>query len=104
MANYVDVRPATASQVRRRSSTPSVSTAAINVALFAGSIAMLLPFAWMIFSSFKSQYEILLSPPTLVPLVWHPENYVDAWNRAPFGRFYINTVVVAVSTTASALL
>lgn len=27
------------------------------------------------------------------------QNYVDAWNAAPFGRYYFNTVFVAVSTT-----
>ena len=27
------------------------------------------------------------------------QNYVDAWNAAPFGRYYINTVFVATATT-----
>ncbi len=27
------------------------------------------------------------------------QNYVDAWNAAPFGRYYYNTVLVAVLTT-----
>ena len=27
------------------------------------------------------------------------QNYVDAWNAAPFGRYYLNTVFVAVTTT-----
>lgn len=82
----------------------SSSTAAINLILFVGSILMLLPFAWMVLSSFKTQFEILASPPTLLPLEWHPENYVEAWNRAPFDRFYLNSLIVATTTTVSALL
>jgi len=27
------------------------------------------------------------------------QNYVDAWNAAPFGRYYLNTVFVAIVTT-----
>ncbi|AKI98071.1 carbohydrate ABC transporter permease [Kosmotoga pacifica] len=27
------------------------------------------------------------------------QNYVDAWNAAPFGRYYLNTVFVAIMTT-----
>src|SRR5712692_5218337 len=104
MAEYVEIRPATLTRRTGRTTAIPVSAAIINTVLVAGSIMMLLPFVWMIFSSFKSQFEILMNPPTLFPLAWHPENYVDAWNRAPFGRFYINSVVVAVTTTASALL
>jgi multiple sugar transport system permease protein len=102
MAEYVEARPNVIS--RRRSPAVPVSSVVINLVLIIGSIAMLVPFVWMIFSAFKSQFEILMSPPTLVPLVWHPENFVDAWNRAPFGRFYLNTAIVAVATTLSALL
>src|SRR5258706_14728723 len=102
MAEYVEARPNVIS--RRRTPAVPVSAVVINLVLVIGSIAMLVPFAWMIFSAFKSQFEILMSPPTLVPLTWHPENFVDAWNRAPFGRFYLNTAIVAVTTTLSALL
>jgi multiple sugar transport system permease protein len=76
----------------------------INTILVVGSIVMLLPFAWMVLSSFKTQFEILMNPPTFLPLEWHPENYVNAWNTAPFGRFYLNTVIVATTTTLSSLI
>jgi multiple sugar transport system permease protein len=76
----------------------------VNALLIAGSVLMLLPFVWMILSSFKTQFEILTSPPTLLPLEWHPENYITAWNTAPFGRFYMNSLIVAITTTLSALL
>src|ERR1041384_3028162 len=104
MAEYVETRPVTAAPPRVGMLTISPATAVINVLLFAGRIGMLLPFVWMIFSSLKAQFEVLSNPPTLVPLAWHLETYADAWTRAPFGRFYLNTVIVAVTTTLSALL
>jgi multiple sugar transport system permease protein len=87
---------------RALGATPT--TLLINGVLIGGSLLMLLPFAWMILSSFKTQYEILSTPPTFLPLEWHPENYVLAWNTAPFGRFYLNSLIVATTTTLSALL
>jgi multiple sugar transport system permease protein len=104
MSEITKARPLISTQRRGRSAAFPTTAVVINLILLAGSIAMLLPFAWMIFSSFKSQFEILMNPPTLIPLTWHPENYVDAMNRAPFGRFYLNTFIVAVATTLSALL
>ncbi len=103
MADIVRAQSLPAVAVRRQT-TVTTAGAIINVVLIVGSIAMLLPFLWMILSSFKTQYEILMNPPTLLPLQWHPENYVAAWNRAPFGRFYVNTVIVAVTTTLSSLV
>src|SRR5437899_2370352 len=104
MSEITAARPLTSTRGQERSATISASALVINVILIVGSVAMLLPFVWMILSSFKSQFEILMSPPTLLPLTWHPENYVDALNRAPFPRFYLNTFIVAVATTLSALL
>jgi len=76
----------------------------VNAFLVVGSLLMLLPFVWMVLSSFKTQYEILSTPPTFFPIEWHPENYVTAWTIAPFGRFYSNSLIVATTTTLSALL
>jgi multiple sugar transport system permease protein len=104
MANYVEVRPLSATRPSRRTATLTPGIALINTVLVVGSIVMLLPFAWMVLSSFKTQYEILMNPPTFLPLEWHPENYINAWNTAPFGRFYLNTVIVATTTTLSSLI
>src|SRR5689334_637715 len=76
----------------------------VNGFLVLGSLLMLTPFIWMVLSSFKTQFEILTYPPTLLPLQWHPENYLTAWNIAPFGTFYANSLIVAITTTFSALL
>jgi multiple sugar transport system permease protein len=104
MANYVEARSLPATRPARRTAALATGGVVVNAILIAGSVVMLLPFVWMVLSSFKTQYEILMNPPTFLPLEWHPQNYIDAWNIAPFGRFYLNTVIVATSTTLSSLL
>lgn len=64
----------------------------------------LLPIYWMVSSSLKPNYEIFAYPP-----VWWPEkpqwdNYYNALTALPFGRFAINTLIIAVTTIAGHLL
>lgn len=57
------------------------------------------PFLWMVSTSFKPSPEIYR-----VPLHWIPEdatiqNFIDAWNAAPFARYYLNSLTIASVTT-----
>jgi multiple sugar transport system permease protein len=61
------------------------------------------PFVWMVLTSFKDLHETLLSPPTLLPLVWHPDNYAVAWRAADFPRYFLNSVVITGSTLVGTL-
>ena len=63
--------------------------------LLVTSIAIGLPFIWMITTAIKSPAEVHVFPP-----VWWPEsirwdNFVTAWESAPFGRFYVNSIITA---------
>ena len=64
-----------------------------------GAAAMLLPFAWMVLTAFKSGFESIQTPPKWLPTNWLWSNWVDAWNAAPFTRYLINSVVVSTITT-----
>ncbi|MFN8491338.1 MAG: carbohydrate ABC transporter permease [Caldilineaceae bacterium] len=68
-----------------------------------GSIFWLLPFLWMVLSSFKTLPEIYQYPPTFFPryLMW--PNYVEAWNRMPFGVFFLNSLIVTISVVIGQL-
>ncbi len=76
------------------------------VVLIVGAVVMLFPFFWMLVTSFKSLAEINLSPPTILPREWHPENYVKAWTTAPstFTRYFINSAVISLAGTALQVL
>jgi multiple sugar transport system permease protein len=60
-----------------------------------GGVMMLLPFLWMVSASLKGLDEIYEFPPSFIPdrILW--SNYVEAWRMLPFGRFFLNSGMVA---------
>jgi multiple sugar transport system permease protein len=67
-------------------------------ALSLGLIITLLPFLMMIFSSFKTNTEVLRVPPTFFPENPTLQNYLTIFNdpRLPLLRFYANSAFVAI--------
>ena len=67
---------------------------AMYVVLFVGAIIMIFPFYWMISGAFKTWEEISQLPPTLFPKnPFNIENFIYAFNTAPFGRYFINSAL-----------
>lgn len=77
-----------------------LSKVGLYAALAAFTGVMSLPFFWMIITSLKPPAEIIQYPPAWWPREFRWENYRDAWNAAPFGRFYFNSIVTATAATA----
>ncbi|NIM04632.1 MAG: ABC transporter permease subunit [Armatimonadetes bacterium] len=65
---------------------------------------MVIPFLWMISTSLKRPREIYVWPPTLLPQEIFWSNYLKSWSAAPFGRFYLNSLFVALSVTGGQLI
>ncbi|MEZ4736185.1 MAG: carbohydrate ABC transporter permease [Caldilineaceae bacterium] len=63
--------------------------------LLTGGIAFALPFLWMVSSSLKGQTEVFLFPPRPMPKVVRWENYPDALTAVPFGRYFLNSLLVS---------
>ena len=61
----------------------------IHIILIIGSFVMIFPFVWMILTSFKSNGESLLIPPTFLPREWLVENYTEVTRTLPFGTTYL---------------
>jgi len=76
----------------------------IYLFLLAGSFVMLLPFLWMISTSLKPASEVLTMPPRFIPSVFRFQNYIDAWNAAPFARYFLNSFFIAIVTTVGEVL
>jgi multiple sugar transport system permease protein len=76
----------------------------LHVVLIVGAVAMALPFAWMLFSSFKPLGEIFIQPPKLLPQDWNAQGYRTALGGADFVRGFWNTTYIAVTVTAVSLL
>lgn len=64
---------------------------------------VVLPFVWMILNSFKSADEVL-DKNVFFPTVWHPENYVLAWNAAPFDVYFQNSLLMGLVTIACQIM
>ena len=71
--------------------------------LFALAVIMVFPFYWMLISSVKTIDEYYLTVPTFWPQNFQFSNYIDAWTKADFGRYMINTVLVGVTSTLVSL-
>ena len=67
-------------------------------------LLMFIPFAWMIATSLKGPQEILSAEPTFWPQAWRWQNYTEAFQQVPFGRFYWNTIFVTLTRTVGQLL
>lgn len=65
------------------------------------AFAILFPFLWMFFASFKSEADVFVESFSLLPSQWVFGNFAAAWKSAPFLNFSINTVVVAAISVIS---
>ncbi len=62
---------------------------------------VMIPFAWMLVTSLQPDLKSVIQ----IPPNWFPnpptwQNYVTAWNSAPFDIYLKNSVIVAISATA----
>ena len=86
----------------------------IHALLLLAGLSMVIPFLWMLSTSFRSTLEITAEPYRFLPefllgiapldadaqhggLARVAANYVEAWQSAPFARYYFNTVFVALT-------
>ena len=72
--------------------------------LTTGLVLVAFPFVWMLLTSLKSYAETTQLPPYVFPNIWHFDNYIIAWNSAPFGRYLLNSTVVAGFVVLGVLL
>jgi multiple sugar transport system permease protein len=72
--------------------------------LIAGAVYAGFPFFWMLMTSLKPRAEATQLPPSLLPHEWALRNYVIAWQAAPFGRYFLNTFLVAGCVVAGVII
>jgi multiple sugar transport system permease protein len=61
---------------------------------------VLFPFYWMVNTSLKPATEIFLSPPTFASPNWSLDAYVTVLTQRPVARYFVNSLAVALGTTA----
>jgi multiple sugar transport system permease protein len=86
------------------SARPAHRKLLLHGVLLVGAVAMALPFAWMLFSSFKPLGEIFIQPPKLLPQEWNLQGYRTALGGADFVRGFWNSTYIAVTVTVLSVL
>jgi multiple sugar transport system permease protein len=75
----------------------------LHIVLIAGAIIMIFPFVWGISTSLKDMREVLANPFSIIPREITLVNYKNVVKSIPIVRFFINSLIVSVTITASQL-
>jgi raffinose/stachyose/melibiose transport system permease protein len=62
---------------------------------------LLFPFVIVVFTALKTSGDVIHHPLGLP--TWHWGNFVDAWRQGHFGRYFVNSILVAVPTVLGVL-
>jgi multiple sugar transport system permease protein len=76
----------------------------VFVVLSIGSLVMIAPFIWMVLTAFKTYPETLAIPIKWLPSSLKLTNFTEVLSRLNFARYYVNTIIVAISITALQVL
>ena len=71
---------------------------AIYLALVVMGVFNLLPFYWMLSSSFKTEAEVASYPATLFPKFFTAGAYSKIWFQEKFVYYFVNSLIVSIST------
>jgi multiple sugar transport system permease protein len=98
------VAPATATVMPRATQRAGGLRVLLFLILAAFAVAMVFPFVWMVLTAFKPEGTIVKFPPQLWPTAWTLDNFTNIWQRVPFGRFFVNSVLFAGGVMLISLL
>lgn len=76
-----------------------------HILLICGSVIMLIPFAWMILTSFKTISEATqMNPFVILPSEWQTESFANVIRKMDFLKLYINTFLMIIGRILCAVL
>ena len=80
--------------------TFKISTLITYLLLIAGGLLMVFPFFWMITGAFKNTVEINSFPPVWIPSSFSLENFIYAFEKAPFLTYFKNSLIAMVGSVS----
>lgn len=92
---------AAASTARPRTPRQRAGTIAWYVGVILVSIVTVAPLVWTISTSIKPATEILSGALSLIPDNPTIENYVRVFDEVPFGRYFVNSLVLGIGGAAT---
>lgn len=83
----------------------SMQRKAINTAAaWAVGLILFFPILWTVLTSFKPEPQAVASPPIFLGFDWTLQNYIDVNTQRDYLRFFWNSVIIAVGSTALGIL
>lgn len=70
--------------------------AVVTIIMVTGALIMVLPFVWMLLTSFKPEAEALLVPPTFFPKTFTFASYETLFTRMKFLTYLRNTLIIVI--------
>lgn len=80
-----------------------IARSIIRIFLFVWSIVVAFPIIWVLYTSLKTNKEFFASPWSL-PETPQWVNYVNAWGKANFGDYFLNSILTVLLTLIITLL
>ncbi|THF77089.1 carbohydrate ABC transporter permease [Cohnella fermenti] len=97
--------PTTRIPVRKQPGLRIAVKIAVTVILAAFAVLMMIPFLWMLSTSFKINAEVFRYPIEWIPKTWHWDNYKKVWTGPnAFGIYYLNSMKITSITVIGNLL
>ena len=76
----------------------------LYIILISWAVFSLLPYLWSFTSSFKDLTQIFHYPPQFLPTNVNLTNYINLFTKVFFGRWMINSLALAITTTILVVL
>jgi multiple sugar transport system permease protein len=90
--------------VRGRSRAAEIGWRLLRWVTIALALMMtIVPFFWLVTTSFKRQIDYLAYPPQAIPSAWTLEGYRVLFEQQDLGHFFANSVIVTLVSTALAV-
>src|SRR6185312_9460550 len=77
---------------------------AIWLLLVGGALVVSLPFIYMVVSSLETNEQIGALTPQFIPNPIQWDNYRSVWEQLPVGRFFVNSLIVALAITVGQVI
>ncbi len=88
----------------RRRTSSLVSGLGSGLAVAGLLVFVLGPLYWIAVTAFKSEDQIVMHYSDLWPTPWTMQQFTDLFANQPFGRWYVNTILVSLASTVAALV
>ena len=74
------------------------------IILAVGAVFMIIPFLWMVLTSFKTYRETVKLPIQWLPSEWNFNTYIEVLKQLDLLRYYTNTILATVTTLVAMTL